>query len=103
MLLKSPIGAHLCRHLRVHLEQFFQPLGVVLEAAADIDAFQHLVVAVMRGAKVVGHLCGVIEIGDGGGEMRLARQQDVFGSSGQVGALLLRQWGYGEGIPTNCV
>ncbi len=60
--------AHLRGHLRIHLEQLFQPLGVVAEAAADIDAFQHLVIALMRGAEVGGHFFGIAEVGDGGGK-----------------------------------
>src|SRR3546814_7230158 len=49
----SPLGLG---HLRIHLEQFFQPLGVIAESATDIDAFKHLVVATMGGAEVFGHL-----------------------------------------------
>ena len=51
-------------HFGVELEQLFQPLGVVLEPAADIDALQHLVVALMRRAQIVGHGVGIVEIGD---------------------------------------
>ncbi len=33
----------------------------------------------MRGAEVGGHFFGVVEVGYGGGEMRLAGQKDAFG------------------------
>ena len=75
-------------HLGVEIEQLFQPLGIVLEAAADIDALQHLVVALMRRAQVGGHVVGIVEIGDGRREMVLARQQDVLGAARQVGLVL---------------
>jgi hypothetical protein len=39
-------------HLGVEFEELFQPLGVVLEAAADVDALQRLVVALVSGAQV---------------------------------------------------
>src|SRR3546814_1815562 len=38
----------------------------------------------------------LVKIGDGGGEMRLARQQNVFGTAGQVSLVLLGQRGDGE-------
>lgn len=37
----------------VQLEQFFQPFGIVFDAAAEIDAFQHLVVAFVGVAQVL--------------------------------------------------
>lgn len=49
------LSAHLRRHPPVHLEQFFRPVGVVAEAAANVDTFQHLVVVVVRSAEVGGH------------------------------------------------
>ena len=33
------------RHLGIKLKQFFQPFGVVLEAAANVNALQRFVVA----------------------------------------------------------
>ena len=90
-------------HLGVKLEQLFQPLGVVPEAAADIDALQHLVVALMRLAQVGGHVVGVVEIGDRRREMCLARQQDVLGAAGQVGLVLLGQCRDGKGVPAEGV
>ena len=90
-------------HLGVKLEQLFQPLGIVAEAAADIDALQHLVVALMRLAQVGGHVLGIIEIGDRRREMRLARQQDVLGAAGQVGLVLLGERGDGKGVPAESV
>jgi hypothetical protein len=60
------------RHLGVKLKQLFQPLGVVLEAAADVDALQHFVVALVGMSQVVRHGVRVVQVGDGGGEMRFA-------------------------------
>lgn len=42
----------------MEVEQLFQPLGVVFEAATDIAALQRLVIAVMRGAQVLGMVSG---------------------------------------------
>jgi hypothetical protein len=39
---------HSSRHFGVHLEQLFQPLRVVPEPAADVDALQRLIVLLMR-------------------------------------------------------
>ena len=85
------------------VEQLFQPLGVVLEAAADVDALQHLVVALMRLAQVGGHVVGIVEVGDRRREMRLARQQDVLGAAGQVGLVLLGERRNGKGVPAERV
>jgi len=41
---------------------------VALEAATDVDAFDDLVGAGMRGAQVFGHLAGGIEVDDASGE-----------------------------------
>ena len=90
-------------HLGVKLEQLFQPLGVVAEAAADIDALKHLVVALMRLAQIGGHVLGIIEIGDGRRKMRLARQQDVLGAAGQVGLVLLGERRDRKGVPAKGV
>jgi hypothetical protein len=65
-------------HLGIEVEQLLQPLGVVLEAATDVDALQHFVIALMRRAQVSGHGLGVIEVGNGRREMMLPRQQDVL-------------------------
>lgn len=35
-------------HLRIHLEQFFQRIGIILEAADNIDTSNCFVVAVVR-------------------------------------------------------
>src|SRR3546814_9804093 len=55
--------ARRCGHLGVEVEQLFQPFGVVLEAPPDIDAFQHLVVALVGFAKIGGHLFRGVEVG----------------------------------------
>ncbi len=65
-------------HFGVELEEFFEALGVVLEAAAEVDALQGLVVALVGGAEVGGHFFRVVEVGDGRREMRLQRQQDAL-------------------------
>ena len=90
-------------HLGIHVEQLLQPFGVVLEAPADVDAFQGFVVAVVGGTEVCGHGLGVVEVGDGGGEMGLAGQQDILGTTRQVGPIALGQLGDGEGVPAECV
>lgn len=94
---------HLCRHLRIHLEQFFEAFGVVAEASADVDAFEGLVVAVVGLPQVFGHGVWFVEVGDGGGEMRLASQQDILGAAGQVGLVLFGELGDGEGVPAEGV
>src|SRR3546814_10093057 len=78
-------------HLRIQLKQLFQSFGIVLKSTADIDALQHLVIAVVSGSQVVRHLLGVIEISDCRREMRLTRQEDVFGAAGQVSLILDRK------------
>ena len=73
------------------------------KAAADMDAFKGFVVAVVGVAQTFGHFWGVVEVGYGGGEMRLARQQDVLGASRQVGPVFLRQHGDGKSVPAEGV
>ena len=91
------------RHLRIKLKQFFQPLGVVLETATDVDALQHFVVALVGVTQVVRHGLRVVQVGDRGGEVRFAGQQDVFGAGSQVGFVLLGEQGDGEGVPAEGV
>jgi hypothetical protein len=81
------------RHFGVCLKQLFQPLGVVLETAADVDALQHFVVTpwAWRGLSGIG--LRVVPADDGGREMRLASQQVVFGADGEVGLVLLGEQG----------
>ena len=62
-------------HLRVQLEQLLQPLRIVTEEPADVDAVQHLVIA----------LAGSAEIGGSCRKVRFAHQQDVFSASCQIG------------------
>src|SRR3546814_10501131 len=50
----------------------------------SVDAFEDLVVAIMRVAEVFGHLLRIVELGDGLGEMRLAGEEDVLCAAGQV-------------------
>lgn len=57
----------------------------------------------MRGAQVGGHRLGVVEVGDGGGEMRLAREQDNLGAAGEVRLVRLGEPGDGEGVPAEGV
>lgn len=90
-------------HPGVEFEQLFEPLGVVPEPAADIDAFERLVVSLMGMAQIIGYLFRGVEIGDGCGEMRLARQQYVFGASRQIGFVLFGEPGDGESVPAERV
>ena len=76
-------------HLGVKIEQLFQTLGIVLEAAADINALQNLVVTLMRRSQVGWHVVGVVEIGDCGREMVLARQQDVLSAAREISLVLV--------------
>src|SRR3546814_12554246 len=80
----SPSSRLCAGHFGVEFEQFFEALGVVFEAAADVDAFEDLVVAIMRVAEVFGHLLRIVALGDGLGEMRLAGEEDVLCAAGQV-------------------
>src|SRR6185312_5113306 len=76
-------------HRGVQLEQLLQPFGVVAEAATEVDALQHLVVALVSLAQISGHgLLRVVQLRDGGRKMCLARQEDVFGAAGKVGLIL---------------
>src|SRR5690606_15032455 len=84
LFLRRRGGGRLGGHLGVEGEKGFEALGVVFEAAADVDAFESLVVAVVGGAQIGRHFVGIVEIGDGGGEMRLAGEQDVFRATRQV-------------------
>ena len=45
-------------HLGVEFQELFQPFGVVLEAAAEVDALERLVVALEGFAEVGGHFTG---------------------------------------------
>src|SRR5690625_3929104 len=53
----------------------------------------------MGRAQVGGHLLRVVELGDGRRKMRLAGQEDVLGTAGQIGLVLLGQPGNREGVP----
>ena len=89
--------------LGVEVEQLFQPLGIVLEATTDVNALQHLVVAIMRRTQVGGHGVGIVEIGDGGRKVVLSRQQDVLGTTREVSLVLLRQRRNRERIPAKSI
>ena len=97
-----PFGG-LFSHPGIHLKQLLQPFGVVFEAAAYVDAFDDFVIAVVGGAQVVGHGGRVVEVGDGGGEMGLSGEQDVFSAAGQVGDVFFGEQGDGEGVPAHGV
>src|SRR3546814_5256301 len=64
----------------------------------SVDAFEDLVVAIMRVAEVFGHLLRIVELGDGLGEMRLAGEEDVLCAAGQVDFVLLGGLGDGKGV-----
>lgn len=48
---RSSFPLFLGRHFSIHLEQRFEPFGVVFEAAADVDPFERFVVAIVRSAE----------------------------------------------------
>lgn len=61
-------------------ERLLNPFAVVLERAAHLDAFQHLVVVLMGLAQVLGHRGRVADVGHSRGEVRLAGKEDVLRS-----------------------
>ena len=82
-------GRFLCSHFALEGEEFFQALGVVFEAAADVDAFQDFVVAFVRVAQVFRHRAGGVEVGDGFREVHFAGKKNGGGAFRQVGLVLL--------------
>src|SRR3546814_14295069 len=92
-----------CGHLGIEVEQLFQPLGIVAKPPPDIDAFQHLVVALMGFAQIGGHLFGVIKVGDSGRKMRLARQQDILLTTGKIIPLFLGSIWKWKSLPSHFV
>ncbi len=57
----------------------------------------------MRRAQIGRHGLGVVEVGDGRGEVMLPRQQDVLGAAGEIGLVFLGQRRNGEGVPAEGV
>ena len=55
----------------------------------------------MGGAQVGGHVLGVVQVGDGCGEVVFAGEQDVLGAAGEVGLVFLGQRGHGKGVPAD--
>jgi hypothetical protein len=82
-------------HFGIQLKQFFQPFGVVFEAATDVDSIEHLIISIVCFTQIFGHFIGSIEIGDRGWEMALTGEQDIFGAAGEVGFVLV-------GFPYTC-
>jgi hypothetical protein len=78
-----------CGHLREKLEELLQPLRVVAETSADIDALKYFVVPFMRVAQIGGDVVRVIEVSNGRRKMCLAHEQDFLGAAGQVGLILV--------------
>src|SRR5690606_27336820 len=74
-LRRSPRVGGVGGPLGVGFEELFEARGLVLEAAADVDALQGLVVALVGRAEVGGHGVGIVEIGDGCREVCLAGEQ----------------------------
>ena len=93
----------LSRHLRIKLKQLFETLGVVLETAADIYPLKRFIIALMGGAEVLRHGLGVIEVSNGGGEMRLPGEEYVLGATRQVCLVFLGELRDGEGVPAKGV
>lgn len=54
-------------------------------------------------AEIFGHFPGIVELGDGGGEMSFPGQEDVFSAAGEVCTVLLGEQGDGEGVPAHGV
>jgi hypothetical protein len=94
---------HLTGHFSIKLKQLFQPLGVVFEAATDVDAFEHFIISIVCFTQIFRHFIGSIEIGDRGWEMRFTGEQDIFGAAGEVGFVLVGEGGDGEGVPAQIV
>lgn len=86
-------------HLGIQLKQLLEPFGVVFETATDVDALQHFIVAFVGGAKVIRHGVGIVEVGNGGGKMCFAGQQNVFSAAGEISFVLFGQRRNGEGVP----
>jgi hypothetical protein len=82
-------GCRWRHHLGIKLKQLFQPLGIVLETAADVDALQHFVVALVGAAQIFWQVAQVAQVGDSGGEMGFARKQDGLDAGDQIGSWLL--------------
>ena len=49
------------------------------------------------------HTFGVVHIGDGGGEILLSRQEDVFGAMGEIDFVLFGEGGNGKRVPAEGV
>ena len=54
-------------------------------------------------AEIFGHFPGIVELGDGGGEMGFPGQEDVFSTTGEVCTVLLGEQGNREGVPAHGV
>lgn len=54
-------------------------------------------------AEIFGHLPGIVELGDGGGEMVFPGQEDVLGAAGEICTVLLGEHGNREGVPAHGV
>ena len=93
----------LCYDPNIQPKQLLQPFRIVLEAAANHDALQALIVAIMGMAEIFGHLFGIVELGHGGGEVGFAGQEDVFSAAGEVCPVFLGEFGEGEGVPAEGV
>ena len=68
-----------------------------------IDTLQRLIISFMGGAEVVRHCVRLVEISYRGGEMRLTRQKDVFGTASQVFDVLLSELRNWECVPAKSV
>src|SRR3546814_11309675 len=80
-----------CCHLGVEIKQLLQSFGVVLEATTDIDTLQHFIVVLVGTAKVLRHGVWVIQVGDGGGEVCFAGQQNIRSEERGGGEVGVRQ------------
>src|ERR1035437_1776485 len=90
-------------HFSIEIKQLFEPLGIVLKAASDVDALQNLVVTIMCLAQVIRHCFGVVEVGDRCREIVLTRQEDVLGASSEIFFVFVGEPRYGKRIPAKCI
>src|SRR3546814_19496000 len=93
----SPSSRVCAGHFGVEFEQFFEALGVVFEVAADVDAFEDLVVEIMRVEEVLVHFLRIVDRGDVRGDMRLAGETAVLRAAGPDDFVRLGWLGGGKG------
>src|SRR6266496_4122931 len=76
-------------HFGVEIEELFQALGIVFEAATDINALQHFVVALMRLAQIRGHVIRIVELRHSRWVMGFAGQDNFLRAACEVSPIFL--------------